>query len=46
MNSEEIKLEDCTLPSDASSSLTGHSRTDATKQKEAGSRMVALGYHV
>lgn len=34
-----------TLPSDASSSLTGHSRTEATKQNDAGSPQVAAGYH-
>ena len=33
-----------TLPSDASSSFTGHSRTDVTKQYEAGSRGDAAGY--
>ena len=33
------------LPSDASRSFTGHSRTDATKQKLAGSRGLAVGYH-
>lgn len=34
-----------TLPSAASRSLTGVSRTDATKQNDAGSRVVANGYH-
>jgi hypothetical protein len=33
-----------TLPSEASNSFTGHSRTEATKQNEAGSRGDAVGY--
>jgi len=34
-----------TLPSFASNSFTGHSRTDATKQYEGGLYRDALGYH-
>ena len=37
-------MEKHTRPSEASSSLTGHSRTEATKQKDAGSFAVAPGY--
>ena len=33
-----------TRPSEASSSLTGHSRTEATKQNNAGFEAVAPGY--
>lgn len=35
-----------TLPEDASISFTGQSRTDATKQYVAGSRLDAEGYHI
>lgn len=34
-----------TLPSDASSSFTGHSLTDARKQKAEGSSGTAVGNH-
>ena len=34
-----------TRPSHPSRSFTGHSRTEVTKQKEAGSEHVARGYH-
>lgn len=40
------KPELCTLPSDASSSFTGVSRTDATKQNDAGLVGVAVGYQI
>jgi len=36
----------CTLPSDASSNFTGVSRTEATKQKDAGLVGVAAGYQI
>lgn len=35
-----------TRPSEASRSFTGHSRTDARKQKDDGSFGEAAGYHV
>ena len=43
LNHGEAKQIAPTLPSEASSNLTGHSRTDATKQKDAGSYGEAVG---
>ena len=45
-NWDRIDNKKRTRPSEASSSLTGHSRTDTTKQNEAGSNGVAVGYQV
>lgn len=39
-------LKKLALPSDASSSFTGFSRTEATKQNEAGSMDIADGYQM
>ena len=41
----EINEGGFTRPFDASSSFTGESRTDETKQKDAGSFGDAVGYH-
>jgi hypothetical protein len=41
---DEMRLKARTLPSDASSSFTGVSRTEATKQNDAGLLWVAAGY--